>query len=71
MSQELEKLGIPANDEDVLLSTHDLLSWLKRNNISKTWLVGTEGMRDMLERNRVSRPIVAIHNMWFLVMILK
>lgn len=47
---KLEKLGIPASDEDVLLSTHDLLSWLKRNNISKTWLVGTEGMRDMLEK---------------------
>tara|TARA_B100000282_G_scaffold51056_1_gene32416 strand:+ start:3778 stop:4563 length:786 start_codon:yes stop_codon:yes gene_type:complete len=47
---KLEKLGIPASDEDVLLSTHDLLSWLKRNNVSKTWLVGTEGMRDMLEK---------------------
>ena len=50
---KLEKLGIPANDEDVLLSTHDLLSWLKRNNISKTWLVGTEGMRDMLEKSGI------------------
>ena len=47
---KLENLGIPASDEDILLSTHDLLSWLKRNNVSKTWLVGTEGMRDMLEK---------------------
>jgi len=50
---KLGKFGIPADDEDVLLSTHDLLSWLKRNNISKTWLVGTEGMRDMLEKSGI------------------
>ena len=46
---KLEKMGIPANKEEVLLSTHDLLSWLKAENISETYLVGTEGMKQMLE----------------------
>ena len=47
--QKLSSMGIPAVEEDVLLSTHDLLSWLKSNDVSETWLVGTEGMREMLE----------------------
>ncbi|HJL97520.1 MAG TPA: HAD-IIA family hydrolase [Candidatus Poseidoniaceae archaeon] len=52
VKQYVEKLhgfGIPAVEEDVLLSTHDLLAWLASNTITKTWLVGTEGMREMLE----------------------
>lgn len=50
---KLEGFGIPATKEDVLLSTHDLLSWLKNANISQTWLVGTEGMREMLEQEGI------------------
>ena len=46
---KLEKMGIPATKEEILLSTHDLLSWLKVENISETYLVGTEGMKEMLE----------------------
>jgi len=46
---KLKTLGIPATEDDVLLSTHDLLSWLSMNGITETWLVGTEGMREMLE----------------------
>ncbi len=52
VTQYLDKLaamGIPATEEDVLLSTHDLLSWLDSNGVVDTWLVGTEGMREMLE----------------------
>tara|TARA_Y100001934_G_C12120339_1_gene662802 strand:- start:48 stop:836 length:789 start_codon:yes stop_codon:yes gene_type:complete len=52
VTQYLDKLaamGIPATEEDVLLSTHDLLSWLDTNGVVDTWLVGTEGMREMLE----------------------
>lgn len=52
VNQYLDKLsamGIPATEEDVLLSTHDLLSWLATNQVTKTWLVGTEGMREMME----------------------
>ncbi len=57
VNQYLDKLsamGIPATEEDVLLSTHDLLSWLSVNQITETWLVGTEGMREMLEACGIS-----------------
>ena len=47
--EKLKGLGVSANEEEVLLSTHDLLSWLATNGISSTFLVGTEGMRRMLE----------------------
>ena len=46
---KLHALGLEATEDDVLLSTHDLLAWLQTNGITKTWLVGTEGMRSMLE----------------------
>ena len=46
---KLHALGLEATEDDVLLSTHDLLAWLQKNSITKTWLVGTEGMRSMLE----------------------
>ena len=45
---KLHALGLEATEDDVLLSTHDLLAWLKKNNITETWLVGTEGMRSMV-----------------------
>lgn len=51
---KLNALGIPATSDDVLLSTHDLLSWLSSNEVTETWLVGTEGMREMLEAQGVS-----------------
>ena len=51
--KKLQAFGIPAEEEDVLLSTHDLLSWLGANNITKTWLIGTEGMREMLEEKGI------------------
>ncbi len=57
VQQYLKKLagfGIPATEEDVLLSTHDLLSWLKNANVSQIWLVGTEGMRKMLEQRGIT-----------------
>ena len=57
VSQYLKKLaafGIQATEEDVLLSTHDLLSWLKNAGVFQTWLVGTEGMREMLEQQGIA-----------------
>jgi HAD superfamily hydrolase (TIGR01450 family) len=51
---KLHGLGLEANEEDVLLSTHDLLAWLTSHRITQTWLVGTEGMRSMLEAKGVS-----------------
>lgn len=47
--KKLHGFGINAHSEDVLLSTHDLLAWLASNSIEETYLVGTEGMRSMLE----------------------
>lgn len=46
---KLEMMGIPATKEEILLSTHDLLSWLSTENITDTYLVGTEGMKEMLD----------------------
>lgn len=51
--KKLNGFGIPAKEEDVLLSTHDLLSWLASHSITKTWLIGTEGMREMLEEKGI------------------
>jgi HAD superfamily hydrolase (TIGR01450 family) len=52
VSQYLEKLhglGVTASEDEVLLSTHDLLSWLSAEGVTEAYLVGTEGMRGMLE----------------------
>ena len=57
VSQYLEKLqalGIPATADEILLSTHDLISWLAENGINRAYLVGTDGMREMLESVGVS-----------------
>ena len=51
---KLKSLGIHANENDVLLSTHDLISWLGKEGINETYLVGTEGMRSMLEESGVN-----------------
>lgn len=51
---KLQSLGIPSTEEDVLLSTHDLLSWLNNEGVEETYLVGTEGMREMLESVGIS-----------------
>lgn len=41
--EKLRGLGIPASEDEILLSTHDLISWLSENGIDQTYLVGTEG----------------------------
>lgn len=46
---KLHRLSIPAEVDDVMLSTHDLIAWLTEDGVSDTYLVGTEGMRAMLE----------------------
>ena len=51
---KLHHLGIMASEGEVLLSTHDLLRWLKSQNITETYLVGTEGMNNMLTSAGVS-----------------
>ena len=57
VSQYLEKLrimGIDATEGEILLSTHDLISWLSDEGVVDTFLVGTEGMREMLESSGFS-----------------
>ena len=46
---KLHKMNIPCTADDVLLSTHDLLSWLKQEGVTKTWAIATEGMCKMME----------------------
>ena len=47
--EKLQSLGIPSAEDDILLSTHDLLSWLDSEGVTESYLVGTEGMSEMLE----------------------
>ena len=58
--EKLQNLGISASDDEVLLSTHDLIYWLRSKDVVNTYLVGTEGMRSMLEEaginTKSSRP---------------
>ena len=46
---KLSGLGIPATVDDVLLSTHDLIAWLHGHDYDRIYLVGTDGMAQMLE----------------------
>jgi len=52
--EKLHGLGITASEDEILLSTHDLLAWLAAEDITQAYLVGTEGMREMLEDEGVS-----------------
>ena len=52
--QKLANLGIPCKKEEILLSTHDLLSWLEKNNVTKTWTIGTAGMKNMLQERGIT-----------------
>jgi len=47
--EKLQGFGIPATGDEILLSTHDLIAWLAAKGITQSYLVGTEGMRSMLE----------------------
>ena len=46
---KLEGFGIKASENEILLSTHDLIAWLQRYDITETWAVATDGMCSMLE----------------------
>ena len=50
---KLRDLGIDADKDEVLLSTHDLISWLSKKGVTSTFLVGTEGLRSMLEEEGI------------------
>ena len=60
VAQYLEKLsamGISASADDVLLSTHDLISWLHGHDYSRVYLVGTAGMQGMLEETGLTMDV--------------
>ena len=48
--EKMDGLGIKAREEEILLSTHDLISHLKETGIDRCWLIGTDGMRDVGRR---------------------
>lgn len=52
--EKLHNLNIPCTSDDVLLSTHDLLSWLKKENVSRTWAIATKGMCKMMEEQGIT-----------------
>ena len=52
--EKLHKLDIPCTADDVLLSTHDLLSWLKQNDVNRTYAIATDGMCEMLENEGIT-----------------
>lgn len=47
---KLAKMGIPATEDEVLLSTHDLIAHLRKEGIDHIYLVGTEGMHEMMTK---------------------
>ena len=51
---KLASFGITAIESEILLSTDDLLGWLKKNNFSKTYTIGTRSMCGMLEENAIN-----------------
>ena len=53
----LEKLinfGIEAKISEILLSTDDLLEWLRSNNYSNVYTIGTNSMCEMLEEKGIN-----------------
>jgi len=51
---KLNDLGIPCEREDILLSTHDLLSWLEKKGVTRTYAVATKGMCEMMEEKGIT-----------------
>ena len=49
--QKLRGMGIVSEEGEILLSSHDLISWLTKKGVTDTYVVGTRGLRDMLENS--------------------
>ena len=45
---KLNSMGINAVADDILLSTHDCIEWLKIKKWTKVYCLGTEGMKEMM-----------------------
>ena len=50
---KLNSMGIDARADDVLLSTHDCIQWLKKKNWRKIYCLGTKGMKHMMVENGI------------------
>ena len=51
---KLNSMGIDACTDDVLLSTHDCIQWLRMKNWTKIYCLGTKGMKDMMVENGIA-----------------
>ena len=51
---KLANFQIDVLESEILLSTDDLLGWLKSNDYSNTFTVGTKSMCEMLEENGIN-----------------
>ena len=51
---KLAGVGIPVTPEEVMLSTHDAISWLKEQGATRVHLMGTDGCHSMLEDGGIS-----------------
>ena len=52
--KKLTKLGFIIEKKEILLSTHDLIREMKKRKINDCWLIGTFGMKEMLESEDIS-----------------
>ena len=50
---KLNSMGINAVADDILLSTHDCIHWLKDKKWTKVYCLGTKSMKEMLEENGI------------------
>ena len=50
---KLNSIGINAIPENILLSTHDCIQWLKNKKWTKVYCLGTKGMKEMMEKNGI------------------
>ncbi|RAH13444.1 MAG: HAD family hydrolase [Methanobacteriota archaeon] len=51
--KKLADFDINAIESEILLSTDDLLGWLKNNDFSRTYTIGTKSMCSMLEEHGI------------------
>ena len=50
---KLNSMGINANADDILLSTHDCIRWLKMKRWTNVYCLGTKGMKEMMVENGI------------------
>lgn len=51
--EQLSSMGVPASEDDVVLSTDSVLSYLTERGVTDTYVVGTEAMRTLFYRHGI------------------